>query len=176
MKRHSFSTAAMCVCLLAVLLAGDLAAQTPLKKPFGFGFTLGEPTALTVKARVGRSSAIDIGIGKSRMGYPRIHFDYLWQFLNLTASPRYSPYGGVGLAAGFGNKGTSLLMAGQADSSHWYYTDKVTLAGRGVFGFSYFLQYSPIEFFGEINPLIGFIPEMAFDLEAAVGVRFYVKF
>lgn len=158
-----------------LLLMTDVQAQTPLRRPFGFGFTIGEPTAFTVKFRTGRSSAIDIGLGKGVIGYPRLHADYLWQFLNVFQSPRMSPYAGVGLVVGIGDKGTSFLFKGNTDSSSWYYTDQVSFAGRGVIGFSYFPIWSPLELFGEIDPIIGFIPKAAFSLEAAIGARFYLK-
>jgi hypothetical protein len=172
-RRHSFTTILSGI-LFVVLLATAAEAQTPLRRPFGFGFSLGDPTGVTVKFRTGRSSAIDIGVGKGVIGYPRVHADYLWQFLNLFQSPRMSPYAGVGFVAGFGDKGTSFLFSGNTDSTNWYYTKNVSLAGRGVIGFSYFPIWSPIEIFGELNPIIGFAPKAAFSMEAAVGVRFYL--
>lgn len=174
MNRRSLASALLVLFALLLVSQQALQAQTPLKKPFGFGFTIGEPTALSFKARVGRSSAIDFGIGKSLMGYPTVYVDYLWQFLNVTHSPRVSPYAGVGIAAGFLDKGTSFFFTGNADSSSWYYGEDVAFAGRGVIGISYFLQAAPIELFVELNPLIGFIPKTAFSLGGGVGARFYI--
>jgi hypothetical protein len=177
MKRTTLLPALLLCLTAAAMLATDATAQTPLRKPFGFGFSIGEPTAVVFKVRVGRSSAIDFGIGKSVMGYPAVHADYLWQFLNLTPSPRYSPYAGVGLAVGFLKKGTSFFFTGNADSSRWYYasTDPdIAFAGRGVIGISYFMQYTPLELFAEVNPIIGFYPNTAFSLGGGVGARFYI--
>jgi hypothetical protein len=173
-RRHTLTTVLLGT-LLVALLASQGMAQTPLRRPFGFGFTIGDPTGITVKFRTGRSSAIDIGVGKGVIGYPRVHADYLWQFLNLFQSPRMSPYAGVGFVVGVGDKGTSFMFSGNTDSSRWYYTDKVAVAGRGVVGFSYFPVWSPIEVFAELNPIIGFVPKAAFGLEASIGVRFYLK-
>jgi hypothetical protein len=174
MKRRHLTSTVLCGMLLVAVLAISADAQTPLRRPFGFGFTIGEPTGVTVKFRTGRSSAFDIGLGKGVIGYPRVHADYLWQFLNLFQSPRMSPYAGVGIVAGFGKKGTSFLFSGNSDSTSWYYTEGMSFAGRGVVGFSYFPVWSPIEIFGELNPIIGFAPKAAFSMEAAVGVRFYL--
>jgi hypothetical protein len=174
MNRRSIAPVLLASLALLLLAQQAAPAQTPLRKPFGFGFTIGEPTALSFKARVGRSSAVDFGIGKSLMGYPTIYADYLWQFLNVTRTPRVSPYAGVGFAAGFLDKGTSFFFTGSADSSHWYYGEDISFAGRGVVGISYFLESAPVELFAELDPIIGFVPKTAFSLQGGAGARFYI--
>jgi len=147
-------------------------AQPSMRKSIGFGYSIGEPTAFTVRARIGRTTSIDFGVGKSAMGYPRFHSDYLVQMQNQI-NPLFSMYTGVGVAVGIGKKGEYLLFNSMADSNHWYVTDHVVFAGRGVVGLNFFPRGTPIEFFAEINPLIGFLPKAAIDMEASVGVRFY---
>ncbi|MBI5645399.1 MAG: DUF3996 domain-containing protein [Ignavibacteriae bacterium] len=151
-------------------------AQVPPGKRFGVGFSLGEPTAVTIKWRSGPTTAFDFGIGHSFMGYPRVHADYLWQFFYLFPRTefRLNAYAGIGAAIGFGKKGKYLLFDSQADSSRWYYTHSVSFAARGVIGLNYFIARPGLEFYFEVNPLLGFAPEPALDVEAAFGARLYI--
>ena len=160
--------------LLAPLCA--INAQVPPGKRFGVGFSLGEPTAVTMKWRRGPTTAVDFGIGHSFMGYPRVHGDYLWQFFYLFPRTefRLNVYAGIGAAIGFGKKGQYLLFDSEADSSRWVYTSSVNFAARGVVGMNYFINRPGIEFYVELNPLIGFAPKPALDIEASIGTRFYI--
>lgn len=148
-------------------------AQTPIGKVFGFGFSIGEPTAVTVKFRTGRSTAMDISAGKSALGYPSFRIDYIWQFTNLISSPSWSGYTGIGLAVGFDKKGEYFVLRKHADSSHWFMTKDPVGAGRLMLGIDYLPRSAPIELFAEINPLIAFYPKTAIDIEGAIGIRFY---
>jgi hypothetical protein len=164
--------------LLTLLLfsATECRAQVPPGKRFGIGLSVGEPTAVTIKWRATRTTAFDFAIGHSAMGYPRIHGDYLWQFFFLFPQTNYNLnlYAGVGGAIGFGDKGKYLLFNSTADSSRWFYTKTVTMAARGVIGLNYFLPRPGLEFFVELNPLVGVLPKAAIDIEGALGARFYI--
>lgn len=164
--------------VLTILLvsAMECFAQVPPGKRFGIGLSLGEPVAVTVKWRATRTTAFDFGIGHSVMGYPRIHGDYLWQFFFLFPQTNYNLnlYAGVGGAMGFGTKGKYLLFNSTADSSSWFYTKTVSAALRGVVGLNYFLPRPGLEFFAELNPLVGVLPKAALDFEGALGARFYL--
>ena len=158
---------------LLLLIPNSAPAQTPIGKVFGFGFSIGEPTAVTVKFRTGRSSAMDISAGKSALGYPSVRIDYLWQFTNLISSPSWSGYTGIGLAVGFDKKGEYFVFRKHADSSHWFMTKDPVGAGRLLLGIDYLPRYAPIELYAELCPLIAFYPKTALDIEGAIGIRFY---
>ncbi len=160
------------VLLLSALLLEEAGAQTPLRKRIGIGFSLGEPTSVTMRFRMGRSSSMDFAVGKTVMGY-RVHADYHWQHLFVFGSPVYSLYTGLGAAVAFGEKGKYFVFNSKADSSRWFFEGDYPAMGRGTIGLNIIPIYTPIEIFAEINPLIGFHPKLALDIEASIGVRYY---
>jgi len=173
MKRNALRILPLILFFCAAL---ESYGQVPPGKRFGFGFSLGEPTAITLKWRASSTTAYDFGLGHSMMGYPRVHADYVWQFFYLFARTEYrlNVYAGFGGAVGFGDKGRYLLFDTNADSSRWYYSTTGSVAARGVAGINYFVNRPGLEVFLELNPLIGFVPEPALDFEAAIGVRMYL--
>jgi hypothetical protein len=170
-----FGIPVICAGILGMVLldAHACLSQTPLKKTFGFGFTVIEPTAVTFKIRTARSAALDLSIGKSALGYPSVRMDFLWQFNNVVSTPSFSSYTGIGIAVGFDKKGEYFLFKKHADSSHWFVSKDPVAAGRLVLGIDFIPRYAPIELFAEVNPLIAFYPRPALDLEGSVGIRFY---
>ncbi|MDH7515585.1 MAG: hypothetical protein QHI48_06910 [Bacteroidota bacterium] len=162
--------------LVTLSAAVDCRAQVPPGKRFGVGVSLGEPTAVTVKWRTTPTTAVDVAIGHSMMGYPRVHADYVRQFFYLFPRTGYrlNFYAGLGAGIGFGDKGKFLLFASRADSSRWFYTKTVSVAARGVAGLNYYITRSGLELFLEVNPLVGVIPKAAVDFEASLGVRLYI--
>ncbi len=171
-SRLAAAVLAMALCLAS---AGthEAAAQTPLGKRVGLGVGIGEPTALTLRARTGRSTAVDLGIGASAFGTPRVHAMYTWQFTNSFGTPFVSWYAGLGVLLGFEKKGEYYLAKKTADPSLWFVTDDVIGAARGSIGLNWFPRYTPLEFFAEVNPIVGLYPKTGIGVEGWVGIRIY---
>jgi hypothetical protein len=117
MKRLTLFTCAA----VAILSAGAIRAQATEvgnSRNFGLGFQIGEPTAITAKAFLGRGHAMDFGLGFGGWGYGwcrdangngyrcddlnhnlSLHADYLYQDNIVNMTNRLDWY------AGFGGRG-----------------------------------------------------------------------
>jgi hypothetical protein len=147
-------------------------------RTFGLGFQLGDPTALIGKVFVGGGNALDFGLGFGGFGYNRcrdsfghwyycgdtygrdwsIHADYLWEDnLAHQSQVRLDWHIGAGARMEFWNGGGNLA-----------------LIARMPLGLDLtFARPSFLEIFFEIAPGIMIVPPVYFDLDAALGVRFY---
>lgn len=160
-----------------LILANTLSAQGPKGKSFGIGLSLGEPTAVTARFWTSRQNSWDAAIGKSHIGNPHLHADYLWHINDAFDSRIVSLYAGVGAIAGFGSKGEYVLVKfGKGPfKEHWYYDadNDVALAAKGTFALNIIPRNTPIDIFLELNPVLGLSPGFGFDFMLAIGVRFY---
>lgn len=162
---------------LSLLMLGFIATSSSLRaqpqpRSFGFGIIIGEPTGLTLKGSLSGNNSWDAGIGTSFFGRLRIHADYLWA-ANVFHSRTAGMYFGLGGAVAFG-RGRGVFYA--SDSKKWYYyndENAVAFAVRGSAGINVMLTSAPVEFFGEIAPLIGIAPTTGLGWDVAVGVRYY---
>ncbi|MDX2019965.1 MAG: DUF3996 domain-containing protein [Deltaproteobacteria bacterium] len=162
------------------------ATEVGNERTFGLGFALGAPTSLVGKVFVGAGQAIDFGVGfvGNGYGYARrgcwdgrryvncgngysqlgLHADYLWQE-NLV-------YGKVTLDWHIG-AGARMWILDQDN----YVNDgdgTVALAARMPVGLDLMFQKpSFLEVFFEVVPSLYVVPGAGFDLEAALGARFY---
>jgi hypothetical protein len=112
-------------------------------------------------------NAIDVDLGASYFGSPRINVDYLWHFDNF-ASHLGNLYTGIGGAVGFG-KGDGF-----------YYKDRFIrtsgnagLGARGVFGVDIVPRRTPLEIFLEFGVLVAVVPDFGSSADVALGLRFY---
>jgi len=176
-KRNACET---CACVFAILLiaANALSAQGPKGRSFGFGLSLGEPTAVTFRIWESRMNSWDIAVGTSHLGNPHIHADYLWHFPDAFSSRIVSLYAGVGAVLGFGEKGHWVFVRKKGSfKDYWYHDDEhekgVLIAAKGAFGLNIIPRNTPIDIFLEVNPVIGLIPGFGFDILPALGFRFY---
>ena len=163
------------IALFLVIAAHGSFSQGPKGRSFGFGFSLGEPTAVTLRFWESKMNSWDAAIGVSHLGNPQIHADYLWHFPDAINSRVVSLYAGVGGLVGLGDRGYFVWNKGRKyDKDHWWYDDgKLLVAAKGVFGLDIIPRNSPLEIFLELNPVLGVVPGFGFDFQAAVGIRFY---
>jgi hypothetical protein len=146
-------------------------------RTFGLGFQIGDPTAIIGKLFLGSGNAIDFGVGFAGFGYSRcrdvnnrwyycsralsVHGDFLWQENIVRGTAKLDWHIGVGGRVVF----NSAFNDGR---------DDVLLIARMPLGLDLtFARPHFIEVFFEIAPGLIFIPELWFDVDAAIGVRFY---
>ena len=180
----AWALAAFIICIGFARASG--ATEVGNQRTFGLGFALGSPSSLVGKVFVGAGRAIDFGVSFAGYGYGYsrggcwdgrkyvncrgdydqlgLHADYLWQE-NLV-------HGQVTLDwhIGAGARMWILDQRNYADDGD----GTVALAARMPVGLDLmFHKPSFLELFFEIAPSIYIIPGTNFDIEAALGARFY---
>lgn len=160
----------LAVVLLLTLCFGTLETGLAQAKPgLGIGIIIGEPTGLSLKKWLSNTTAIDAGIAWSFSENDSLHFhaDYLLHRFDVFASadlrgrlPLYYGLGGrVKLRDGNDGRGRN--------------DDDALVGIRVPVGISYLFRTAPVDLFAEIVPVLDVAPDTDFDLNAAVGARFY---
>lgn len=162
--------------IIAVLIAFVVGTTTLHAQPkigdIGFGLMLGEPTGITLKGGLSGNNAWDATIGTSWFGNLTIQADYLWN-ANVFNSNKAGLYFGLGGVIGIG-RGNGIYIKGEKGKWYYYEDESATALGvRGVAGFNTIPFSSPVEFFIELDPVIGLTPATGFSFMGAVGVRYY---
>jgi uncharacterized protein DUF3996 len=154
------------------------ATEVGSARTFGLGFQVGDPTAIIGKVFVGSSNAIDFGVGFGGYGYGRcrdrqgrwyydcngydnlsLHGDFLWQDTLVRSQVKLDWHIGAG---------ARVIFWDTFDDTY------VALLGRMPLGLDLtFNRPSFLEVFFEIAPGIQIWPRLDFDIDAALGVRFY---
>jgi hypothetical protein len=154
----------MMVTLMLVFVASSTASAR-----FGLGVMLGEPTGLSIKQWKTNQHAVDGALAWSfeHDGLFHIHADYLYHDYHLLAElipGRHAPaYIGVG---------TRFAINERVEANHPGHVD-VRLGMRFPVGASYLFTNYPLEFFIELAPTLDVLPETSFEMNAALGMRFY---
>ncbi|MDO9262709.1 MAG: DUF3996 domain-containing protein [Desulfosalsimonadaceae bacterium] len=163
-------TKTLWIAVFALLMAVSGASA---EDGFGVGVILGEPTGISVKKWISQDRAIDGAAAWSLSDDEsfQIHADYLihkFDILKINkASGRLPVYFGVGARVKF-----------EDEDDHWRGhddDDDVLVGVRVPFGISYILAKEPVDFFAEIVPILDVAPDTDFDLNAAIGARFYFR-
>ena len=144
--------------ILFIFIISSLNAQD---KGFGLGIIVGEPTGLSGKVWISKTSAIDGGIAWSFLddGSMHIHADYLWHNFNMI-TPRIPFYIGVGGRMKFKNNQSAK-------------DDRIGV--RVPVGLDFFISEPSSDFFIEIVPVLDLAPKTDFTFNAAIGFRFFFK-
>ena len=148
---------------LVVVLALVIAAAAAEPSGFGLGIIIGEPTGLSAKAWLSGNTAVDAAAGwSSRHEYVHLHADFLLHNFGLfDVDPGDLPlYYGIG--------GRLVLADGNHD-----HNDEMTAGLRVPVGVSYLFDTAPFDLFLEVVPLLNLLPGTEFDINGAVGVRYY---
>jgi hypothetical protein len=129
-------------------------AQEP-PSSFGIGVIAGEPTGLTARIMKGGNN-FQVHAAWSFADESALHLsgDYL-KSGNVNTEPMIPFYFGLGVRAKF--------------------ADKSRFGIRIPLGVNYFLKENPIEFFGEIVPILDLAPSTELTVNGGVGVRLYLK-
>jgi hypothetical protein len=155
--------------LLALTSTARAQAQAQAGGDFGLGLIIGDPTGLSGKGFVSETNAIDFAVGFAfiRGEHLQLHADYLWHFdIKRWSSAQLDLYLGVGpkLGLGFGHD-----HPGPDHGDH----DWIGIGARGPFGLSMRFLEAPFDVFLEVAAGLWILPDPHFDLDAAIGGRFW---
>ena len=180
MKRTLFA-AVVAASLIAGVARSARATEVGYSRNFGLGVVLGDPTGLSAKLWVGRTNALDFGLGFwgygvtdrcfadsngnqvcDHYGYHNgsINVDYLWQSNIIRSTAQLDWHVGVG--------GRMVFWGGGCPN------DCVDLIARAPIGLDLMFQNPNfLEVFFEVAFGLYLIPPVYPDLEGGLGVRFY---
>ncbi len=139
----------------SLLLCNSIYAQG---NGFGLGMILGEPTGISLKNWLGRSTAVDFAIAWSFEGKDSftIHGDYLSHRFKLTQveSGSLPFYYGIG-------------------GSMKFKDDDTRLGARLPLGLNYHFENLALDLFLEFVPVLLLIPKTDFEINAGIGIRYF---
>ena len=144
----------MIVLIMCLIISTSLAAQN---SGLGVGMILGEPTGLSFKYWTGEFSAFDGAVAWSfgKEDALHLHGDMLFHNPDLIIVTKGSlpVYYGIGARIKLEKKSK--------------------LGVRIPVGIAYQFARAPFDIFMEIVPLLDLVPATDFDLDFAIGVRYY---
>ena len=138
---------------------------------FGLGIIVGEPTGLSLKKWINEERAIDAAAAWSFSENKsfQFHVDYLIHNYSLlkpmNAKGKLPVYFGVG----------ARLKLKEENEGKGRNDDDAIFGIRVPLGISYLFSDAPIDLFAEIVPVLDIAPDTDFDLNAAIGARYYFK-
>jgi hypothetical protein len=148
--------------ILTVLFLATTAATTAAQeeKKVGLGFIVGEPTGIDLKMWIGGDNALEFGLAWSLSDDEDLHIqgDYLWHrfdLIDLDNSDQLPLFFGIG---------GRIILRDEGD-------DIVGI--RFPVGLDYIFTNYPFDIFVEIVPILDLAPDTDFDLEGAIGARFW---
>jgi hypothetical protein len=149
--------------LLAALSLGRARAQ---ERGTGLGIIVGEPTGISLKSWLGKSTAFDAALAWSFDGndFIQVHGDYLTHnFTLLTVEKGRLPfYYGIGGHIKFFN-----TEGKKSDDT------RTRLGVRIPLGLAYLFEKTTLDIFVEVAPVLNLVPETEFELGAALGIRYF---
>ena len=150
------------VSVMVLLAVAAILAQPADAKPrgdFGLGIIVGEPTGIDMKWFLGDVNAIEGAVAWSFSGDSAVHIqaDYLFHFYEwITVSKGLLP-------VFFGIGGRFAIRENKDDS----------LGIRVPVGLDYEFAGGVFDVFGELVPVLELTPDTDFELEGAIGARFW---
>ncbi len=149
---------AIIVAVVATAVASPASAQDD--KTFGIGFIIGEPTGIDAKLFLNNERALEFAAAWSLSGDNdfRLQGDYLFHRYGLFDLKNQDE---MPLYFGIGARG--VLAENQDD----------VFGIRFPVGLAYMFANYPFDIFVAIVPILDVAPETDFDLEGAIGARFW---
>ena len=153
------------------LTDSDLTAGEQVREGFGIGIIIGEPTGLSAKKWISKTTAIDAAAAWSFADYSsfQLHVDYLWHNYDLIKTKelpgQLSVYYGIG--------GRIKLKSGNGGSGKDNKDEDTRIGVRVPVGLSYTLKENPVELFAEVVPLLDVVPETKLGIGIGIGARYY---
>jgi len=153
--------------LSAFVWAAVLSASA-MGQGFGVGIIAGNPTGLSVKKWLDNGDAIDAAAAWSfdDHGAFQLHGDYLWH--RDIASLSDGTYGWMPFYFGIGGR------VGFYEGNRWH-DDETRVGARIPLGVTYVFRNTPLDIFFEVVPTLDVAPRTDVELDAAVGIRFYLR-
>jgi hypothetical protein len=143
------------------LLAASAGTTLAQDKQVGLGFIIGEPTGIDFKVFLNKTNALQFALAWSLNDENDLHIqgDYIWHrydVVDLNNGDQMPLYFGVG--------GRVVLIEDPGD-------DVVGI--RFPVGLAYIFTDYPFDVFVELVPTLDLAPDTDFDLEGAIGARFW---
>jgi len=140
--------------LTAVLACATAEAQ---ESGFGLGVILGEPTGISGKLWIEDSKAIDGAVAWSfeKESAVHVHADLLFHSSNISKVEM------------------SKLLFYYGIGGRIKFEDDSKAGVRVPLGINYLSSGAPLDIFLEIVPLLDLAPSTEFDLNAAIGIRYF---
>jgi hypothetical protein len=178
--RRTLTSALFGGIVAVVILAGTAgtanATDVGYGRKFGLGFQIGDPTGITAKLWVAPTNSIDFGLGFYGYGFDdrcyngncgyggyndgSFNADYLWQSNIVRGQAQLDWHIGAG--------GRLIWFGGGCPHGC------VDVGARMPIGLDLmFVNPSMLEVFFELAPIFYFVPVAYFDVEGAIGVRYY---
>jgi hypothetical protein len=156
MRRQTVKSLIGCV-LISIALMGTAYGQQPGQ--FGLGIILGEPTGIDGKLFLSADNALHGAVAWSLSGANDLHLqtDYLYHRYSVIEVSK----GRLPLFFGIGGR---VVFREKRD-------DRIGV--RFPVGLAYHFENAPFDVFGEVVPLLDVAPDTEFELEGAIGGRFY---
>jgi hypothetical protein len=138
--------------------AGTASAQG--EKQVGLGFIVGEPTGIDLKMWLNERNALEFALAWSLSDDNDLHIqgDYLWHKFDLIDLDNADQ-----MPLFFGLGGRVVLRDDHDD----------IVGVRFPVGLDYIFTNYPFDIFVEIVPILDLAPDTDFDLEGAIGARFW---
>ncbi len=150
-------------------------------KKFGLGLELGEPSGLTGKVFITRSSAIDFGVGYMYDDYyygdgVHVYADYLWHPMTLASTPSFELPFYIGAGLRFWDFRYCVGNVCTYDGS--------TVGIRVPLGIAFDFNNVPLDVFIQLVPVLDFVGGDYYDrfhdrehlgIDLSVGLRFWFK-
>lgn len=161
MRRSIIWTCGLIAALALALAAPVMAQSTGDNKYAGVGFIVGEPTGLSAKFFLNNTNALQFALAWSLSGQNEMHLqgDYIWHRYNLIDLKN-----GDEMPLYFGVGGRFIFEEGDQDD---------VFGIRFPVGLDYLFTNYPFDIFAEIVPILDLTPDSDFDLEGAIGARFW---
>jgi hypothetical protein len=152
------------IAALAIATAAPAMAQDT--KHAGLGFIVGEPTGLDAKFFLNNENALEFALAWSLSGDNELHIqgDYLWHrydLIDLTNGDEMPFYFGIG----------ARVVVRDDDPGEDNDDDIIGI--RFPLGLAYMFTNYPFDIFVSIVPILDLTPDSDFDLEGAIGARFW---
>jgi len=165
-NRKSLNIYFLILAIPAVLVSSNLALAQ--ERGVGLGVILGEPTGLSFKGWITKTSALDAGLAWSFGRYDalHVHWDYLFHAFNVfpVQEGKLPMYFGIGGRFKFGD---------ESDTHSHHDENRVGI--RIPLGLDYLFEKVPVDIFLELVPILDLAPASEFNFNAGLGARFFFE-
>ncbi len=160
----------LCCAIFLTAASGPALAK---EKNVGLGFILGEPTGIDVKFWLANNHALEFGAAWSLSDNDEFHLqgDYLFHRFDLIKVET-----GDAFPLFFGVGGRVIVRDDEWREvrGRTVKVDREDVVGiRFPVGLAYIFRNYPFDIFAEIVPILDIAPDSDFDLEGAIGARFW---
>ena len=147
------------IALVAALAATAAAPASAETSAFGIGIIVGEPTGVGIKTHLNSGNALAFGLAWSldEDNELHVHGDYLYHRYDLIEVDE----GEMPLYFGIGGR---IKINDPGDDN---------VGVRFPVGLAYIFEDAPFDIFLEIVPILDLAPDTDFDLNGAIGARFW---